>query len=98
MNIFGKRSDLPCFTQERSQEGEKRGFVYAGQNIICNQTLKTKHSWTTLRMSRPLFVGSYYSANEKEDKFPSNDNTFYHLYILLLETEPKSKAKKKKKK
>ena len=69
-----------------------------GQNIICNQTLKTKHSWTTLRMSRPLFVGSYYSANEKEDKFPSNDNTFYHLYILLLETEPKSKAKKKKKK
>ena len=29
MNVFGKRSDLPFFTQERSQEEEKRGFVFA---------------------------------------------------------------------
>ena len=28
MNIFGKRSDLLFFTQERSQEGENPGFVY----------------------------------------------------------------------
>jgi len=27
--IFGKRSDLPFFTQEQSQEGEQHGFVYA---------------------------------------------------------------------
>ena len=40
-----------------------------------------KHSWTTLHISRPLFVGSYIcrlrvglSANEKEGKFTSNDN------------------------
>ena len=29
MNLFGKRSDLSFFTQERPQEGEKRCFVYA---------------------------------------------------------------------
>ena len=28
-NIFGKRSDLPFFKKDRSQEGENRGFVYA---------------------------------------------------------------------
>ena len=40
MNIFGK----PFFTQERSQKGEKCGFVYAQlddyvhkQTIICRQ-------------------------------------------------------------
>ena len=42
MNIFGKRSDLPFFTQEWSQN--------------------TRHSWTTLRMSRTLFVGSYFQV------------------------------------
>ena len=39
MNIFGKRSHLPFFTQEWSQN--------------------TRDSWTTLRMGRTLFVGSY---------------------------------------
>ena len=48
MNIFWKQSDLPFFTQERTQKGEKRGFVYAckqtqlddfvhEQTIICRQ-------------------------------------------------------------
>ena len=42
-----------------------------------------KHVKTVLRMSRPLFVGSYLqvcgglSANGKEDKNASNDNTSY---------------------
>ena len=50
MNIFGKQSDLPFFTQERS-----RVVLFTHeQNIICSQ-----HSWTTLRMRTPLFVGSY---------------------------------------
>ena len=43
MNIFGKRSDLPFFTQEWSQN--------------------TRHSWTTLRISRTLFVGSYFAGH-----------------------------------
>ena len=48
MNILWKQSDLPFFTQERTQKGEKRGFVYAckqtqlddfahEQTIICRQ-------------------------------------------------------------
>ena len=49
------------------------------QKIICNHTL-TIHSWTTLRMSRLLFSAvicrsrGELSANEKEEKFGSNDN------------------------
>ena len=49
------------FTQERSQEVEKRGFAFTHDqniNIICSQT-QAQHSWATVRMSRPLFVGSY---------------------------------------
>ena len=52
MNIFAKRSDLPFFTQERIT----RGFVYASFSRIL---FAAKHSWMTLRMSRPLLVGSY---------------------------------------
>ena len=64
--------------QERSQEGEKR----------CRILFVAKHSWTTLRMSsRPLLGSSLreavifksrggLSANEKEEKFASNDNLF----------------------
>ena len=47
-----------------------------------------KHSWTTLRMSRPLFVVSYWqvSSNEKEEKFASNDNLIlgFHQQILAM--------------
>ena len=37
--------------------GEKGGFFYALSKIL----FAAKHSWTTLRMSRPLFVGSYFN-------------------------------------
>ena len=46
-----KRSAI--FTQEQWQEGEKHGFLYACAEFAA------KHSWTALRMSKPLFVGSY---------------------------------------
>ena len=39
---------------KRSHEGEKIGFIYAWVEHIA-----AKHSWTTLHMSRPLYVGSY---------------------------------------
>ena len=48
-DIFGKQSDLSL----RSQEGEKLSFTHE-QNVICSQ-----RSWTTLRISGPLFVVSY---------------------------------------
>ena len=47
-----KRSAI--FTQEQSQEGEKHGFLYAQAEYYLQP-----NSWTALRMSRPLFVGSY---------------------------------------
>ena len=52
MNIFGKPSDLPFFTQERLQEGEKSGFVYAWTGYY----LQKKHSWTTFSLRKqPTF-------------------------------------------
>ena len=52
MNIFRKRSDLPFFTQERLQEGEKSGFVYAWTGYY----LQKKHSWTTFSLRKqPTF-------------------------------------------
>ena len=51
MNIFGKRNDLPFFTQER---------YHAWFRLRMSRMLfAAKHSWMTLRMIRPLFVGSY---------------------------------------
>ena len=51
------------------------------QNIICGQT--------KLRMSRPLFSVSYLqvtmggiSANEKEEKFATNDNFNYFITVF----------------
>ena len=39
---------------KRSHEGEKLGFIFAWVEHIA-----AKHSWTTLHMSRPLYVGRY---------------------------------------
>ena len=39
---------------KRSHEGEKIGFIY-----VWVEHIAAKHSWTTLHMSRPLYVGSY---------------------------------------
>ena len=38
---------------------EKCGFFYAWAEYHLQPDAKAKHSWTTLCMSRPLFVGSY---------------------------------------
>ena len=47
-----------------------------------------KHRWTTSRMSRKLFAGSYFSrlrgglsANEREEKFALNDNCSYSCVV-----------------
>ena len=80
-NIFGKRSDLP-FSRKRDRKKEKSVVSFTHeQNIICSQT--------KLRMSRPLFVGSYLqvtmgeiSVNEKEEKFATNDNFNYFITVL----------------
>ena len=76
MNILGKRSDLP-FSRKSDSKKEKSTVSLH----MCKILFAAKHSWTALRMSRPLFVGSYLQvtpgglwANEKKEKFASNDN------------------------
>ena len=56
MNIFGRQYDLPFFTEEWLQEGEKHRFVYT---CVSRTLFAAKHSRMTLRMGRPLFLGSY---------------------------------------
>ena len=81
MNILGKQSDMP-FSRKSDCKKEKSTVSFTHeQNIICSQTLLT-----ALRMSRPLFVGSYLQVTWwafgqwKERKFASNDNNYYlHL-------------------
>ena len=69
------------FALERLQEEARRSFILR----MSGKLFAAKHSWTTLRMSRPLFVGSFCRsrggllANEKEEKFVSNDNANYFV-------------------
>ena len=74
------------FTQERSQEGENHGFVYA-----CAEYYLQPHSWTTFLISRPLFVGSYLQVTWwvfgqwKGKKFASNDtSSFYTIHLSTI--------------
>ena len=53
MNIFGKRSILPFFT--RAIPRRRKAWFHLRMSRIL---FAAKHSWTTLRISRPLFVGS----------------------------------------
>ena len=55
MNIFGKRSDLPFFTQE-----EKRVvsfYLRIEQNIICSQTQLDDIAHEQTIICRQLFAG-----------------------------------------
>ena len=54
MNICGKQSNLP-FSRKSNHKKEKARFPLCTSGIL----VAAKHSWTALRMSRPLFVGSY---------------------------------------
>ena len=90
-----KQSAIIFFTHERSQEGGKRGFVYAWPEYYLQPNTKAKYSWTTLRMSRPLFVGSYLQVTWwtfgqwKEGKFASNDNNLYFSLTQISGGEPR---------
>ena len=54
MNILGKWSNLP-FSCKSNHKKEKARFPLCMSRIL----VAAKHSWMALRMSRPLFVGSY---------------------------------------
>ena len=76
MIIFGKRSDLSFFTQERSKEGEKRGFVYAWAEYYLQPNTVGRHrAWADHYLYVVICKSRVgLSANEEEEKFASNDN------------------------
>ena len=72
MNILGKRSDLP-FSRKGDRKKEKITVSFTHvQNIICSQT--------QLDGSRGGRGGL--PANEKKEKFASNDNLYYTPYRM----------------
>ena len=79
MNIFWKQSDLPFFTQERTQKGEKRGFVYA-----CKQTQLDDFAHEQTIICRQLFAGhgGGLSANEKEEQFAWKSYSFCFFFRI----------------
>jgi len=50
MNVLGKQSDLPLIARRRKARVPLR---------MSRMLFAAKHCWMALRMSRPLFVGSY---------------------------------------
>ena len=69
-----KRSAI--FTQRRSQEGEKHGFLYACAQYNLQQLDGIAHEQTII--CRQFFCRSRggFLANEKKEKFASNDNEY----------------------
>ena len=84
MNILGKRSGRP-FSRKSDRTTEKTTVSFTHeQNIICSQTLSQTqldgiaHEQTIICMQ--FFAGQVHgglSANEKKEKFASNDSYFY---------------------
>ena len=81
MNIFGKQSNLP-FSRKSHHKKEKAWFPLCMSRIL----VAAKHSWTALRMSRPLFCRSHggLPANEKKKKFASNDFALLFIQNIFL--------------
>ena len=50
-------------SEKKGKEGEKHGLFYTrSSRTYLQPNIKAKHSWTTLRMSGPLFVASYFQV------------------------------------
>ena len=56
MNIFNLGSSAICHFSRQSDRKKEKSVVRLRMSRI---SFAAKHSWTTLRMSRSLFVGSY---------------------------------------
>ena len=69
-----------CIRKKKGKEGEKHGLFYAFAEHYLQPNIKAKRSWTTLRMSGPLFVASYLQVTWgplgrwKGKKIAPNDN------------------------
>ena len=51
------------YTQDWSQQGEKRAFIYARAEYYLQPNIKAKQSWMTERMSRPLFCTHLFAGH-----------------------------------
>ena len=64
MNIFGPA----IFTQERQQEEEKRGFVYAWAEYYLQPNKVGRHCAWADHICKQLFVGHMMSSRPKKRK------------------------------
>ena len=83
-----KRSAI--FTKERSQEGEKTRFPLR----MCRILFAAKHSWTALRMSRPLFAGHVVGSRpmKKKKNLLQMIINNYNTFLLFYSPKPRSQA------
>ena len=85
MNIFGKRSNLP-FSRKSDRKKEKSTVsITHVQNIIFSQTKLDgiAHEQPTICEAVICRSRGGLSANEKKEKFASNDNTNYDTLITI---------------
>ena len=85
MNILAKRSDLPFSRKsDRKKEKSKVSFTHE-QNIICSKTQLDgiAHEQTIICEAAICRSRGGLSANEKKEKFASNDNTNYDTLITF---------------
>ena len=76
MNILGKRSDLPFSRKsDRKKEKSTDSFTHE-QNIICSQTQLDGIAHEQIIICTSVICRSRggLSANDKKEKFASNDN------------------------
>ena len=83
MNIFGKRNDLQFFTQERSQEGEKSGFVYAWAEYYLHPNTVVQHCNTeaVLAIKEQIFCGKF------KPKWPHSVSTHWSWSTLKVDSK-----------
>ena len=78
MNILGKRSDLP-FSRKGNRKKEKSTVSFTHvHNIICSQTQLDGIAHEQTIICRQFFCRSRGGllANEKKEKFASDDNEY----------------------
>ena len=70
--------EAAIFTQERSQEGEKRAIIFTNeQNIICSQTWLDDIAHEKTIICRQLFAGQVVGSRPKKRK--------KHLHRMIVE-------------
>ena len=88
MNILG--SEANCHFHARAIARRKKAQFPLR---MCRILFAAKYSWTALHMSRPLLILQAVicrslgrlSANEKKEKFASNDNNYLSLNHWIMQ-------------